>query len=53
MEELYIEKYNHQLKMYDINKLNEQIRTNKLFLNMIIHDLRNPTVSQRAAIKLA
>lgn len=29
----------------EIQNLTSQLRTNKLFLNMVVHDLRNPTVS--------
>jgi signal transduction histidine kinase len=34
-----------------VKDLNEQLRMSKLFLNMVIHDLRNPTTSIKMGLE--
>jgi hypothetical protein len=40
-----IEDMNVIIQEQIINSLKQQINSNKIFLNMIIHDMRNPTTS--------
>lgn len=41
-------KKNHSAQ---IEKLKNQLNTNKMFLNMVIHDLRNPTSCVKNGLK--
>lgn len=41
------EQFNQNFK---VEKLNNELQTTKLFLNMVIHDMRNPTVSIKNGI---
>jgi signal transduction histidine kinase len=34
-----------------VKELNEQLRMSKLFLNMVIHDMRNPTTSIKMGLE--
>ena len=36
----------------EIKVLNAQLHKSKLFLNMVIHDMRNPTVSIKIGLEL-
>jgi len=34
----------------ELEKLTRKLKQSKIFLNMVIHDMRNPTVSSKAGI---
>ncbi len=51
-----VAKYNHAKHIIfhfkgKVKKLQKQLVNNKIFLNMVIHDMRNPTNSIEFAVK--
>ena len=37
----------------EYSKIQSKLKTSKIFVTMVIHDLRNPTLSQQDGIELA
>jgi hypothetical protein len=40
-------------KDQELEELNKKLKESKIFLNMIIHDIRHPTVSFKSGIDIA
>jgi hypothetical protein len=38
-----MDNFYHNVHFDKVNKLQQQLKNNKMFMNMVIHDMRNPT----------
>ena len=41
----------HQLDLQEIERMKQQLKSSKIFFNMIIHDMRSPTTSLKTGME--